>query len=36
MERAVEGNCSTKNYEKIYFLKTHKTASTVVENILMR
>ena len=26
----------TTNYSQIYFLKTHKTASSVIENILMR
>jgi len=29
----VPGEC---NQKKLYFLKTHKTASSVVENILMR
>ena len=29
------GDC-TSNYSKIYFLKTHKTASSVLENIMMR
>ena len=29
------GTCQSTN-KKIYFLKTHKTASSVIENILMR
>ena len=34
--RQTEINQRSTQYSKIYFLKTHKTASSVIENILMR